>query len=298
MKTLLARIVSVIVVGIMTLGLFGCDRKYETVAPNELAMILTPTGFQNDVLKPGSYDIGKQLSSGKGNKMYLIDAGGFSIKEEFVGQTASEDKEDHRCSMQGAQPLTLDVRLFLAIPDVEADDGHKHLARLMSLTAAESVEGRKRVFRINPEKVYKQQAQQEVRGKLRQLCATFENFEAAEKSFSDVNESGMTARIERIVHEVLAAHNVPLTLISAQPSNMKPDQTVIDANAAIIASEARVDAVEKVVEYLGDDPTGHRWEVYRLQTIQEIAKTADGAGNSTILLDLKSGANILPVTSR
>lgn len=270
--------------------LAGCSEQYETVAPNEFGMILTPTGFQNDVLKPGSYDIGEDIR-GEGNKLYLVDGSLIGIKEAFVIES---NGEDHRCSMQGAQPLMLDVRFTFAIPDVEAADGVKHMARLMSLSRAVRVEGRERVFRIEPEEVYVNQAKQEVRGKIRQLCASFVNYEAAEASFADEGENGMTAKIETIVRDVLKRHSIPLTLISAQPSNMKPDQTVIDANSAKIAAEARVQAVDKIVQYLADDPTGRRYDVYRLQTLQEIAKSTDNA----MFLDFNPGAGLLPLPSK
>tara|TARA_B100000508_G_C11442690_1_gene269653 strand:+ start:487 stop:1428 length:942 start_codon:yes stop_codon:yes gene_type:complete len=272
------------------LGLAACAQTFKLIAPNEFGMILTPTGFQNDILRPGSYDIGTESQSGQGNKLYLVDGSLIGIKESFVNSQAREDGEDGRCSMQGAQPLTLDVRLTLAIPDVEAEDGPMHLARLMTLSRAETVEDR--VFRIDPESVYDNQAQQEVRGKIRQLCASFADFAAAEASFGDNSPEGMTARIETLVQEVLEKHNIPLRLISAQASNMKPDESVIAANAAVNAAEARTDAVRKIVDYLDSDTTGYAWEVYRLQMMQEIAKTGD-----VMLLDLNSGAagNILPL---
>lgn len=267
--------------------LAGCQQSFETVSPNEFGMILTPTGFQNDILKPGGYDIGTEEQSGKGNKLYLVDGSLIGVKESFV----IEEGEDHRCSMKGAQPLVLDVRFTFAIPDVNAPDGPKHLARLMSLSRAVAVEGKTRVFRINPQEVYENQAKQEVRGKIRQLCASFATFEEAEASFIDNSENGMTAKIEAFVREVLAENKVPLTLLSAQPSNMKPDQTVVDANSAQIAADARVKAVEVVVNYLADDPTGRRWDVYRLQTMAAIAKDNPNA----MFLDLNTTAPLIPL---
>jgi hypothetical protein len=280
--------------GLAAALLIGCNTSYVNVPPNDIAMILTPTGYDKHIHTPGQVDIGQQDNAGRGNQLVLIQRSGFQIKESFVGADASEDREDHRCVTADHAPMSFDVRLIMALPDYEQAQGAADLERVLMLGNPAPVEGQDRVLRISAQSVYLDQVQQVVRGKIRQICATYANFDAAFASSSDSSENGMQQRITTAVAQALVDQKVPLRVVSAFPSNMKPDTTVVAANAAETAVSSQLAAIKAVVEYLDADRTGNRRLVYELQTIRQIAERANANGHSTIIL--APGANSGPIT--
>ena len=277
----------------------GCT-KYFDVPPNDIGMKLTPSGYDNQIYTPGQVDLGTADNDGNANKLVLIQRSGVEVKEQFLGRTGSEDKEDHRCLLGDKSPLTLDVRLLLALPDYEKPDGKKELARLFLLGNPQVVEGTdKRVLRISAESVYNDQARQLVRGRLRQLCAGYKNFDVIFASLADTSAIGFTKQIEHEIAGILKLQNVPLSLVSAFPSNIKPDDSIIDATAAKMAAEKRVESIQTITDFLDKDKTGSRVLVYRMQVLQEIVNKADTNGHNTVILSTGSEApgSIIPIVN-
>ena len=103
----------------------GCN-KYFDIPPNDIGMKLTPSGYENQIYTPGQVDLGADNSGdGQVNKLVLIQRSGVEVKEQFLGRSGNEDKEDHRCLLADKSPLTLDVRLLLALPDYEKPEGER-----------------------------------------------------------------------------------------------------------------------------------------------------------------------------
>jgi hypothetical protein len=114
--------------------------------------------------------------------------------------------------------------------------------------------------------------------------------------FGDEGPNGFGHKIEMAVAQALKDNNVPLRLVNAVVSNMKPDQTVIDAISAKQAAEKRVQAIQVITDFLANDPDGARKLVYKMQVLQEIVAKADDKGRSTIFLtDISGGPGVLPV---
>jgi hypothetical protein len=99
---------------------------------------------------------------------------------------------------------------------------------------------------------------------------------------------------------VLIEQGVPLRLVGAQVSNMKPDEAVVEAQIAQKAAEARTAAIKTLTDFLDQDPTGTRKMVYRMQVLQELTRTANANGHNTIFLTDLTGpsAGILPLPTR
>ena len=272
----------------------GCQ-SYVNVPPDKLGMKLTPTGYEDHIYTPGQVNIGKKSTSGLSNSLVLIQRSGLQIKEPFLGSASSGDKEDHRCLTHDRVPMTLDVRLLLAIPDHETEQGKKDLARLFLLGNPIATKENARVLELSAESVYAEQARLQVRGAIRRICATYEHFEDAFAAFASVEEgTNFSDHITRAVVRVLNDQHVPLHVIAAQVSNMKPDDSVVEAQVALRAAEERVKAIETVVKYLGNDPV--RQMVYKMQVLQEIVNRAGTNGHNTLFLtDMASNAQILPL---
>src|SRR5882672_505861 len=171
--------------------LTGCAQmnscsSYKDVPPNSIAMMLTPTGYASTIYPPGQVNIGTTDSnSGQGNKLVLIQRSGVEVKEGFLGADGNADHEDHRCLIgTGGQPMSLDVRLILALPDYETDQGKKDVARLFLLGNPVPT-NQDRVLILTAQSVYADQAQLQVRGRIRQICASYKDFDDAYAAFAD-----------------------------------------------------------------------------------------------------------------
>ena len=88
-------------------------------------------------------------------------------------------------------------------------------------------------------------------------------------------EDNFTDRIAAGVGKVLIEQGVPLRLVGAQVSNMKPDDSVVEAQIAQKAAEARTAAIKTLTDFLDQDPTGTRKMVYRMQVLQELTRKLD-----------------------
>ena len=77
----------------------------------------------------------------------------------------------------------------------------------------------------------------QVRGRIRQICASYQDFDTAFTAFSDPSEDGFVRKVEREVALILKEKNVPLKLVNGFVSNMKPDPSVVEATSAKQAAD-------------------------------------------------------------
>lgn len=275
----------------IAISVLSC-REYVSVPPNDIGMLLTPTGYEKKIYTPGMVDIGEEDVNKFGNKLVLIQRSGIEVKEQFLGASGSGDTEDHRCLTANKAPMSLDVRLLLALPDYETPKGRDELERVFHLGNPQPVPGERRVLRVSAESVYAEQARLQVRGRIRQLCAMYPDFDSSFTAFSDPGEDGFVRKVEREVALILKDKNVPLRLVNGFVSNMKPDPSVVEATSAKQAADKRVEAIQTLTDFLNGDPTGSRWRVYNMQALQEIVSTANSNGHNTIIVSNFGGASV------
>lgn len=262
----------------------GCNAAYHNVPPNDIGMMLTPTGYEEKVYTPGMIDLGAVQQSGAQNRLVLIQRSGVEVKEPFIGKEASDDKEDHRCLTANKAPLTLDVRLLFALPDYEKPDGKKDLARIFLLGNPQEVPNTdRRVLRINAQTIYTEQAMQSVRWRIRQICSGYKDYDAIFLAFSKEGKGSLADKIQDAVADVLREKNIPLKLVNGFPSNLKPDPSVTDSIAAQQAAQERVEAIRILTKFLDEDTTGTRRLIYQMQAWQEIVAKANANGHNTII---------------
>lgn len=267
------------------------ERSYHDVPPDSLGAIMTSSGFETTgsgellVRTPGQVDLGPQKQSGQANRLVLIQRSGVSIREQYIEGRAVADGGDNRCMTAGG-PISLDVRLVLALPDHTTPDGRRALLTLMHLGTPEPVPNQPRVLRFSAEKVYEQQAMIQVRSAIRRVCSELSDYEAAFAAFRlpETHPQSLSARMRRAVTGALGAANVPLRAVDVQVSNMMPDPSVMQARAARNAATERTLAIEEIAKFLREDSTGTRTQVYCVQALQELARTANSSGNNTILM--------------
>jgi hypothetical protein len=260
------------------------------VPPNMIGLLLTPTGFDGKIYEPGQVDIGPTgWFADWGNKLVLLPRAGFAIKEQFAQNDPNNpnDHEDHRCIVgPKREPMSLDVRLLFALPDYTKPAGKDAILRMGLLGNPERAKpelyGGDRVLILNAQSVYEQQVQQQVRGKIRDVCIGYDSVEEVFKAVEkDGKEGGFTDAIRIAVATVLAENHSPLFLIGAVASNVKPDPAVVAAIAATQAAAKRIEAIKAVDDFIKADLTGQRAFIYKMMTLQEIAH---GSGNNTLFM--------------
>lgn len=285
----------VFIIAALALCLAGCN-EYYNVPPNAIGMVLTPTGYDGKIQTPGQVNLGDiNTTNGEGNSLVLIERNGVPEKESFAGRDASEDHEDHRCLTGQGEPATIDVRMLLALPDYKTKEGTADLQRLLLLGRPVNDKNQKRTMWITAQSVYRDQAQQQARGRIRQVCAQYPTFDGLLKAFGDDTANGLTKKIEVAISHSMVEAGVPLRLVNATVSNLKPDPTVLDAISARLASEKRVDAIKVVTDFLSEDKTGGRQKVYNLQVIQEIVAKAGSTGHNTIFMTDVGTPGVVPL---
>jgi hypothetical protein len=285
-------------VAITSIAVAGCwDREYANIPPNYIGLILTPSGYDGSIYEPGQVDIGGVGPGRYGNRVVLIQRSGFAVKEQFLKGDPDNprDTEDHRCVVgPRLEPMTLDTRLLLALPDYTTAAGKADLMRLALLG---NPQGSNRVLQLTASSVYIEQAKLQVRGKIREVCSAFESVEAVFKSAADPSENGFSQRIKRAVAAALVESKVPLHLVDAVVSNVKPDPSVMDAISAKQAAEKRVEAIEVITKFLAQDTDGSRRLVYRMQVLQEIMASGDKNGRSAVYMtDISGNPPLMPAT--
>jgi regulator of protease activity HflC (stomatin/prohibitin superfamily) len=261
----------------------GCNSDMRNVPPQYVGRILTPTGWENKLYSPGQVDIGQLDMNKRGNSLVLIQMSAFAIKEQFLGAQATEDKEDHRVFTADKTPVTLDVRFMFTSPDAINDA--ESVKRFFTLGNPAPTQGDERVMHITLDSIYKEQAQLQVRGKIRDIMGKFNNFDEAFLHRDELN-----TQIRKIVSGVLEERKVPLVLVDCQVSNIKPDSLVWENQIKIQAADAEIQAMKKLQAYLDENPTARL--IFVLGKLKEIAQIASEKGNNTIIISTVEGAGI------
>lgn len=282
--------------------------KPRAIPPNMIGLILTPTGFDGKIYESGQVDIGETGWFAEwGNKLVLLERAGFQIKEQFIQSDPGnkDDHEDHRCIVgPKREPMSLDVRLLFAMPDHTKPEGKQAILRMGVLGVPEPADqnrfGGDRVMTLDARSVYFQQVQQQVRGKIRDVCIGYADVEAVYKAVEkNGTPEGFSDKIRIAVGSVLAEHQSPLYLVTAVVSNVKPDPAVIHAIATTQAADKLVQAMTKIDDFVKEDKTGMRGYIFKMMTMQEMLSKADQSGRSTVFMtDVSGGANLTPVPMR
>jgi hypothetical protein len=273
--------------------------ELRAVPPNMIGLMLTPTGFEGRIYEPGQVDIGNESWSGYGNKLMLVQRSGFEIKEQFISNDPNnpEDHEDHRCIVgPKREPMSLDVRLLFALPDYTKPDGKNALLRMGLLGNPKDLGNR--VLLLDAATVYFQQVQQQVRGKIRDVCLGYADVEAVYKAIEMNGNGGFTDTLSKAVATVLADNHSPLFLVGAVASNVKPDPSVVSAIAATQAAGKLVEAMATIDNFIKADPTGMRAYIYKMYALQEMAKANKNGQNNVLMMDVSGGQQVIPMQQR
>lgn len=304
----LSLIAAAVVAPAISFGGSAFAMEPRAIPPDMIGMILMPTGFDGKIYESGQVDIGNVgWFADWGNKLVLLQRGGFAIKEQFVQNDPNNDKdrEDHRCIVgPKREPMSLDVRLLFAMPDHTKPAGKEAILRMGVLgkpvPAKPEQYGGNRVLVLDAGSVYFQQVQQQVRGKIRDICLSYESVDAVFDAIAkNGTPEGFTDKMKKMVGTILAENNSPLFLVTAIASNVKADPSVVSAIASAQAADKLITAMQTIDTFIKADPTGLRAYIYKLMMMQAMtAKTGERGGNNTFFMTDIGVPNGIPIPVR
>lgn len=258
--------------GLFILSLAGCGHEVREIPAGYIGKILTPTGWKSGFLEAGQVDLGKKARGGTYNTLVLCEATSVMIKEQFLDANSSEDKEDHRILTRNMTPLSVDFYIRAMLPAEEAERN-----RIFALVTPTPFENDDRVREIKLEDVYGKFARQDVRGKARAILANYEDYRTVYADYQETSNS-----ISSMAIETFQTNGVPLKVLAAQLSNVKPDKQIWEALNKEIAATAEVSRINAIGEALRNNPA--YVEYLKWQNIKDIGDSAAKNGNPTIVV--------------
>ncbi|KKR01038.1 MAG: hypothetical protein UT26_C0036G0017 [Microgenomates group bacterium GW2011_GWC1_39_12] len=267
------RITMLVVLLASAIGISGCTTNVVNIPAGFVGKMLTPTGWQDKWLEAGQVDLGVKNSNGTYNTLVLLEVTSTTVKESFLQEGSGG--EDHRVLTQDGVPVSVDVYVRLMVPE----DDETRTAILAQVTPVHIEGDPNEVKRIMVQDIYVKFAQPEVRGKIREKFASYENYGAVYLEFSSIPEQlgvSMTTIFEK--------NNVPLSLMSVSLSNVKPDEAIWTAMNQVVAAEAEAKAIATIGQALRDNP---EYAAY-LQWVY-LEKIAQTGTNTVIIVDGSNG---------
>lgn len=267
----------------IALALFSCFaallmvscEDVKNIPPGYVGKLLTPTGWDDKVLEAGQVDIGELDSNKRGNTLVLLEATSVTVKETFGSADSNKDQQDHRVMLKKGTPVATDIYVQVMVPT-----DPKLRNAVFAMITPDDKEGEPRIKAIYLGNVYARFAQMSVRGKVREIFARYDDYSDIMRNYAKVN-----AEVATMVAEVFKQNKVPLELVSAQISNVKPDETVWAANNKMASADAEVAAIEKVGKAMRENPGYLQFKKW--ETIEKVA----GRNNLTIIIGGKEDVN-------
>jgi regulator of protease activity HflC (stomatin/prohibitin superfamily) len=249
---------------LVTLLASGCG--YITQIPSGyVGKVLNPTGFDTAVLQPGQVNLGAR------GYLVLLEATSVTVAEKFRAADQSDDKQDHRIITRDGVPVTIDMYVRVALPSDAT------IMNNIFLLATPTGTEKPRVSKIALQDIYTRFAQLTVRGKVREIIAGYDNFQAVTAHYAEINR-----QVGLAVVQVFTDSVVPLKLQDAQLSQVLPDPQVWDAEVKKKTADVQVYTINQVGQAMADNP-GYQ-EFLKWQSLQTIASTAAQSGNNMIII--------------
>lgn len=263
----------------------GACRNYANVPSSDIGLILTPTGYEKHIYTSGQVNIGDSDTNGRGNVLILIQSSGFEAYEQFMGKEASPDKQDHRCQTKNGEQVILDVREVFALPNWNTEKGRDDLEILVGLGTPQAVdaEPKGRVQRIDLKSMYDLRARMAIRNLVRETVSQYTDYKAVFAAFSD---GTLNKKIKTLSAKALADGKIPLGLIDAAVSNVKPDEAVVQASSSRQSTSTLLENITEIETFLKEDKTGLRLFIYKTQVMQTLVSAANANGHNTVVVAL------------
>jgi len=251
-KSLIVILAMVIMCSVLLTGCYNVT----SIPAGFAGKILTPTGWQEDWKEAGQVDLGQKNGNGTYNQLVLLELTSTTVMESFnPAKAVSEggDNEDHRVLTRDGVPVSVDVYVRLIVPPdksiwdkilAEVTPIHYNGDQTKGIPADPS-----EVQRVFVSDIYTKFAQPEVRGAIRTLFASYDNYEAVYSDFANLPK-----KLGDKLAIIFKDSDVPLNMMQVSLSNVKPDEALWAAKNQQAAAEAQVAAIKAVGQAMKDNP--------------------------------------------
>ena len=254
--------------------------EFREIPAGYAAKVLTPTGWQQQILTAGQVDLGEAAANGSYNVLVLLESSTKTIEEQFR-EDDPKDHQDHRVMTAARVPLAVDVYVQVGVPaDPNNGDDKRMMESIFAQVTPKTTQDN-RVREISLNDIYERFAQPTIRGKTRAIFAKYKNDEEVFKNYDKVNNE-----VAQMVVDTFTSGKVPLKLLLAQISNVKVDKAVWQAQAIRATADAQVYSINTVGAALRSNPQYQ--SIVKYDALKEIAKTGSASGVNTIIIE--SGA--------
>ncbi|GEM_PF-1781801 len=281
MKT---KILGFLVLALLVLPMLACGNYYIEIPAGYVGRILTPTGWDDNILEAGQVDLGQKDNAGRYSTLVLLEVTTTTVKEQFLDNATTVDREDHRVLTKGGTPLAVDMYVRLMQPD-----DRKIRNNIFVQVTPKPYANDPRVKVITLEDVYDRFARMDVRGQIRSIFAEYDDYQDVYKSYGEVN-----TKIADKVLKTFEANSVPLRLQNAQLSNVKPDAVIWNADNQKAAATSAASAIKDIGAAMSANP-GYG-EYLKWTTLQKIAESGgdQGRGTNTIIITDEGSSDQTP----
>jgi regulator of protease activity HflC (stomatin/prohibitin superfamily) len=243
----LSRYLLVVLAAVVSMLSIGCSGPaIKDIPGGYVGIILTPSGWDGQIREAGQVDIGAQDMAGRGNTLVLIESTSKTIKETFV----KSGEEDHRMYTKDlTMPLNADLYFNVTVNvDQDGRISSKAIKYILNTITPQGT-GDPRVKTIGVDLIYARLAQPAVRGKARDLFSSYGNYEEV-----IANQAKVSKEAEGVVQECFGSNHVPMSVVSVQMSNIKPDQDIVAAQTKQVMASSEVQRIEEVGKALEKYP--------------------------------------------
>lgn len=232
-------------------ALTGCA-DIRNIPPGHIGKMREANGWEKGIRQSGLVNVATYFTY-YDNHLVICESSATTVKESF-DRPSDTNPEDHRVLTADKVPLAVDLFVQVTIPS----DPTLVDSIFQEVTARPAVTGKddkgrdeldSKLFEITLEMIYDKFARMIVHGQTREIFAKYKNLDDVINNYEKVN-----SQIQKMVGDTFKAEHIPLQLLAAQISNIKPDTRVWEARNKQAAAASEVAAINLVGDAIRRNP--------------------------------------------
>ena len=267
---ILSLVAIIVLTSLMAGSLTGCFSVY-TVPSGHIGKILTPSGFEKDVIPSSQVNLGTTGCNQQQSRLVILESTTITILEKFRDAASSDDANDHRIMTADGVPTVVDMYVRVALPDDTS------IVNNIFLTVTPEETKQSLVSLITLKNIYTRFVEMDTRNRVRAIISTYPNFQSIIDNYKKVNKE-----VAEAIIQAFKDNNVPLKLQDAQLSQVLPDPQVWDSEVKKKSAEALQGQIAAIGETIAANPS--YLEYLKWQALQNIAAAGSASGVNTIII--------------
>lgn len=201
----------------------------------------------------------------------LLEASSVMIKEQFIKDDSTRNRQDHRFMTTNRIPVSGDIYTRLALPD----DQKTRDQIFAMVTPKETGDNQVKIIRLQD--VYDQFASPDIRSRSRAIMSKYADDMAIVADYDNLN-----GVLLRMFVDTFKLNRVPLNVLSVSLSNVKADDVIMEANSQKASAQAELDRIKLISDQLKNNP-GYL-EYYKWTMMEKISSIRAQSGQNTIII--------------